>query len=77
VKLKLLILLSIFSFAVSGFCLDKPTKTYYNNKVPYKALFQSHNTNQIKVQVRTKRGKVQAEIPVVNDSKKDVTQESE
>jgi len=62
------------SFAAVGICQDKPTRTYYNNKVPYKAFFLSHDTNQVKVQVQTKKGKVQAEIPVVNDAEKDATQ---
>lgn len=53
---------------------ESPTRTYYNNKVAYKALFQSYNTNQLNVQVQTKQGKVQAVIPVVNDEKEDLTQ---
>ena len=53
---------------------ESPTRTYYNNKIPYKALFQSHNTNPLNVQVQTNRGKVQAVIPVVNDEEKDLTQ---
>lgn len=56
------------------FADEQPTRTYYNNKVPYKALFQQHDTNLINIQVQTKRGKVQANIPVVNDSEKDLTQ---
>lgn len=73
-KIKLLILFIFLAFSATGFCQDIPTKTYYNNKVPYKALFQ-FQPNPLKVQVRTKDGKkVQAEIPVVNDSKKDLTQ---
>ena len=56
---------------------ESPTRTFYNNKIPYKALFQSHNTNQLNVQVQTKQGKVQAVIPVVNDEKEDLTQQTE
>jgi len=56
---------------------EQPTRTYYNNKIPYKALFQSHNTNPLNVQVQTNRGKVQAVIPVVNDEEKDVTKTEE
>ena len=54
---------------------EQPTRTFYNNKVPYKALFVNQQTNQIKVQAQTKQGKVQAVIPVVNDKDQDPTQE--
>jgi hypothetical protein len=63
----------LFFVGVVSFA-EKTTKTYYNNKVPYSSLFQNFNTNQLKIQVQTKNGKVQAEIPVVNDAEKDVTQ---
>jgi len=53
---------------------ESPTRTYYNNKVPYKALFQSQATTPLNIQVQTKQGKVQAVIPVVNDEKEDLTQ---
>ena len=53
---------------------EQPTRTFYNNKVPYKALFVNHKTNQINVQAQTKQGKVQAVIPVVNDKENDPTQ---
>ena len=75
---KLLIVISIvvlfLSVSVVGFAQERPTRTYYNNKVAYKALFNQHDTNLINVQVRTKRGKVQVNIPVVNDAEKDLTQ---
>ena len=62
-------------FAAAGICQDQPTRTYYNNKVPYAVFFDNQETVQLKVQVRTKDGKkVQAEIPVVNDAEKDITQ---
>ena len=54
---------------------ESPTRTYYNNKVPYKAFFVNHKTNDLIVQVQTKEGNVQAVIPVVNDEKEDLTQE--
>jgi len=74
VKIKLLILFVFLCFATAGFCQEKPTMTYYNNKVPYKSLF-NFKPNPLKVQVRTANGrKVQAEIPVVNDADKDLTQ---
>lgn len=73
-KYKLLILLVVFSFASTAFCLDKPTRTYYNNKIAYKSLF-GYQTNQLKVQKVDKKGRtIQAEIPVVNDAEKDKTQ---
>ena len=76
-KLKLLILLVVLSFASAGFCFDKPTRTYYNNKVSYKSMFGQEDTNLLKVQVLTKKGRrIQAEIPVANDAKKDVTQKT-
>jgi hypothetical protein len=53
---------------------ESPTRTYYNNKIPYKALFQSYSTNQLNVQVQDGQKKVQAVIPVVNDEEKDLTQ---
>jgi hypothetical protein len=53
---------------------EQPTRTLYNNKVPYKALFVNHQTNQINVQAQTRQGKVQAVIPVVNDKENDPTQ---
>ena len=53
---------------------ESPTRTFYNNKVPYKAFFATHNVNDLNVQVQTKQGKVQAVIPVVNDEEKDLTQ---
>ena len=62
------------SFAAVGICQDKPTRTYYNNKVPYAAFFQDHNPNLLKVQVQSKGRKIQAEIPVINDAEKDATQ---
>ena len=76
-NLKVLIILFVMlSFSAVGYCIESPTRTYYNNKVPYAAFFQENNTNQLKVQVRTRDGKkVQAEIPVVNDAEKDKTQE--
>jgi hypothetical protein len=56
---------------------EQPTRTFYNNKVPYKALFGNHQTNQINVQAQTKQGKVvQAVIPVVNDKENDPTQQT-
>jgi hypothetical protein len=55
---------------------EQPTRTLYNNKVPYKALFVNHQPNQINVQAQTKQGKVQAVIPVVNDKEKDLTQQT-
>ncbi len=69
----------VLAFAVVGFSQEhRPTKTYYNNKVSYKSMFENFNPNQLKVQVRTPKGKrVQAEIPVVNDSDKDITQKKE
>lgn len=54
---------------------ESPTRTFYNNKVPYKAFFVNHNPNDLNIQVQTKQGKVQAVIPVVNDEKEDLTQE--
>ena len=72
------IALCVLSF-VAGICVTKgfaeehPTKTLYNNHVPYKAFFDSFSTNLINVQV----GKTQAVIPVVNDSEKDLTQKEE
>jgi hypothetical protein len=72
-KLKLLLILAILSLATTGFCLDKPTKTYYNNKVSYKSLFGIYTHDLQKIQVIDKKGRrVQAEIPV---AKEDVTQE--
>jgi hypothetical protein len=62
-------------FFVAGACLadEQPTRTLYNNKIPYEAFFASHNPNLIKVQV----GNKQAVIPVVNDTEKDLTQKEE
>jgi hypothetical protein len=59
----------------AGECLadEQPTRTLYNNKIPYEAFFASHNPNLIKVQVGNKQGI----IPVVNDAKKDLTQKEE
>lgn len=72
---KLFLCLVVLAFsATMGLAQDRPTRTLYNNRVPYKALFQNFNQNQIKVQVNTQRGKVQAEVPVVNDAEKDMTQ---
>lgn len=74
-KIKMFIIsLIVLSFTAGISFAEKSTMTYYNNKVPYKALFQQHDTNLINIQVNTKRGKVQANIPVVNDVKKDLTQ---
>jgi hypothetical protein len=74
-KFKVLVIFMVLSFAAVGICQEGPTRTYYNNKVPYAAFFQDQSTNKLKVQVQTKGGKkVQAEIPVVNDVKKDKTQ---
>ena len=71
----LIILMALLSFAVMGICQERPTQTYYNNQVPYASFFENYDTNQLKVQVRTKDGKkIQAEIPVVNDAEKDITQ---
>ena len=73
-KIKLLIsFIFLLAFAAAGYCQDKPTMTYYNNKVPYKAFFQ-FQPNPLKVQVTKDGKKVQAEIPVINDTKKDLTQ---
>ena len=73
-KIKLLIsFIFLLAFAAAGYCQDKPTMTYYNNKVPYKAFF-NFQPNPLKVQVQTSKGKVQAEIPVINDADKDLTQ---
>ena len=74
IKVKLLIILMALSFAAVGICQDKPTRTYYNNKVPYAAFFQDHNPNLLKVRVQSKGRKIQAEIPVINDAEKDATQ---
>lgn len=56
----------------AGVCLadEQPTRTLYNNKVPYHAFFSSHDPNLINVQVGNKQGV----IPVVNDAEKDLTQ---
>jgi hypothetical protein len=75
IKVNLLIILMALSFAAAGICQDRPTQTYYTNQVPYAAFFENQETTQLKVQVRTKDGKrIQAEIPVVNDAEKDITQ---
>lgn len=75
IKVNLLIILMALSFATVGICQERPTQTYYNNQVPYATFFDNQETVQLKVQVRTKDGKkIQAEIPVVNDAKKDITQ---
>ena len=53
----------------------QPTRTFYNNKVPYKNFFLTHNPSQVNVQVHRQGKVVQAVIPVVNDEKKDLTKE--
>lgn len=70
----LVITFMALSFAAVGICQDRPTLTYYNNKVPYAQFFQNQETTQLKVQVQSQGKKIQAEIPVVNDVEKDATQ---
>jgi hypothetical protein len=67
------ILITSFAFTASAGEL----RTYYNQRVPYKAFFQKHNPKQIKVQ-KTVDGKVvQAVVPanIVNTKEEDKTQE--
>jgi len=59
---------------VNAWSNENPTRTFYNNKIPYATFFNSHDTNQLKIQAQTRQGKVQAVIPVVNDKEKDLTQ---
>lgn len=76
-KIKMLIIVLCLSFVAGVFInkgfTEEPTKTFYNNKIPYSAFFASHDTNLINVQV----GERQAIIPVVNDAEKDLTQKEE
>ena len=74
---KLVILGSIIlitSFAITASADE--LRTYYNQNVPYKAFFQKHNPQKIKVQ-KTVNGKiVQVVVPanIVNKEKDDKTQ---
>jgi hypothetical protein len=76
---KLVILGSIIlitSFATTASAEE--LRTYYNQNVPYKAFFQKHNPQQIKIQ-KTVNGKVvQAVVPanIVNKKEDDKTQET-
>jgi len=66
------LLITSFAFTASA----DELRTYYNQNVPYKAFFQQHNPQKIKVQ-KTVNGKVvQAVVPanIVNKEEDDKTQ---
>lgn len=73
-KLFIISLVLFFTAGVVAIAEEQPTKTFYNNKIPYSAFFVSPpDTNDIKVQIGNKQGI----IPVVNDPEKDLTQKDE